>query len=171
MSAKPLDQPPRSRLSRTIIAAGVVCGSVLSYGCYWLADVIARLPKPIPQGKFPPITHGESIGSGGLLFCIPFVFATAVSCAVKIAQRKRNAADGYTPPPPPPRTPVRWPQNKFAWITATLGAGFMPVLLLVNSLTNGPPMRLPGDLIGVIFFGAVGGVIGGAFGNWWCGRR
>lgn len=73
--------------------------------------------------------------------------------------------------PLPPETPVRWPQNKFAWITATFGAGFMPVLFLVNSLTNGPPMRPPGDLIGVIFFGAVGGLIGGAFGNHWCGRR
>ncbi len=168
MSAKPLDQPPRSRLSRTIIAAGVVCGLVLSYGCIWVADVISRLPKPIPQGKFPPITNRESMASGGLLLCIPFVFATAVCCAVKIAQRKRNAADGYTPPPPPPRTPVRvWPQNKFAWITATLGAGFMPVLFL----TSGLPMRLPGDVIGLICYGAVGGLIGGEFGNRWCGRR
>ena len=60
-----------------------------------------------------------------------------------------------------------WPQTRFAWITATLGAGLIPVAVVAVAISgNGPKLRLPEDLLAIIFYAIVCGLIGAGIGNW-----
>lgn len=63
-----------------------------------------------------------------------------------------------------------WPQTTVAWINAGVGAVLLPTLLALIALIYGIPLRLREAWLDLVFWGIVGGVIGGRLGNWWCGR-